>query len=120
MKTYTNFIKESVEEDELDNIFLKYSHLDELEIGFNFFDNINKDDMYYMWINYNGPIYKQKELFEYNKKFKLFYIDFTIWDNISKKIDYYKDFNKNNPTLNYMEKLINKYLNIQNIKAYRY
>ena len=119
MKTYINFINESKEEDNLDNIFLTYAHLDDLEIKFNFFQDV--DDLYYIRLNYDGPYIKEKELFEHNKKYNLFYIDFVIWDKISDRITYLKDFNKlDNPTLNYMEKLIEKYFNIKNIKTYRY
>ena len=71
MKTYINYIKESKED--IENLFLKLSYLDELRITFNFLDISYPDDAFY-YSYYNIP------LFDYSKNNNSFYINYDyIW-----------------------------------------
>lgn len=78
MKKYINYIKESKEE-ENEKTFIDATHLDELEIKFNFIKN-----QIYIYYFYN-----KIELFDYNKKhgkFRLNYVE--IWEFLEHYMNY--------------------------------
>ena len=87
MKNYTNYIKESLEE-EYDILFLKLAHLDELEIKFNFIKH--KKDIFYF---YNDSClffktYNQWFFINYNI-YSIFYNNIDIISSIIQK--YFKN-----------------------------
>ncbi|MCK9445703.1 hypothetical protein M0Q50_02295 [bacterium] len=100
MKTFEEYNWDNFPEMKIDmeETFLELSHLDKLEISFDFIDN---DE----WIFY---FYKNREIFDQNKISKIFYINlYEIWSPIQKKfeLDY-------QVTSDFMKDMIEKYFKI--------
>jgi hypothetical protein len=93
MKTF-----EAFNIDPHENLFLEISHLDELEIKFDFFEY--KSTIFYL--------YNNNCLFGYVKSHKTFYVN---RDDISKYFETSFYINKKNMVV-FLESMINKYFNI--------
>ncbi|MCK9447040.1 hypothetical protein M0Q50_09340 [bacterium] len=98
MKTYEQY--SGIDEKEMEKLFLKVSHLDELEIVFRFIDNnYLTSSNNYLWYQYVDICY-----FEVNINKKYFWVnDFKIFSNIYEKINNYDD------TMIFVKKMVDKY-----------
>lgn len=101
MKTFESHNKS---EKRLNEFFLHFSHLDELEIKFDFIENEGVDLFY---------IYNEKKLFYFDKRSKYISVSYyEIWSYFEKDFDL--DYDE---TQTLMKKFISKYFKI-NIDDY--
>lgn len=114
MKTFEEYSLDNLPEitPEIEKSFLDIVPLNELEIKFDFYLNL-RDCVFYF--------YKDILIFVHDKShFKMFGIDSIIWNNFRERIKYkqphdYIDFDDFDVIRYILNKMIEKYLNLENI-----
>jgi len=110
MKTYHQYISElhseftinESNEDDIEKQFIELSHINELEIKFDFDD----------WSDYLFYFYNKSEIFDNDKRLKYFYINNKIWKHLE------NEFNLEYVELSYiMDKIIEKHFNLKDVSA---